>query len=292
MLTIATHNGIIHADEIFAVAVLKLVFKDIKIVRTRDDSIINSADVRVDIGRKYDPKTFDFDHHQEETVKRENGIPYAAFGLIWKEYGLKVCNSKFVFEYIDKKLVQSLDANDNGIDVTTSIYKDVKPYTIYGFIKALNPIPGEKDSDFDKAFLNILKIAVKLLKREIKVAKSIEKSNKTIRKLIKEAEKENKQYIVLKEYSEYEDIVISESNIKLVVYPSVTGQYYVKSVRTEKGSFENRFSFPESWAGKEKEELAKVTGITDSLFCHKGRFLYTAKTLNSALKVAEMLTSN
>ena len=55
--TIVVHSGNFHPDDIFAVAVLRIVLEDkykIKIIRTRDEEIINKADYVVDVGMVYD----------------------------------------------------------------------------------------------------------------------------------------------------------------------------------------------------------------------------------------------
>src|SRR5690606_7569866 len=95
--TIVTHNGSFHADDIFACATLTLHLeqqgKGYKIIRTRDESRIDSADFVVDVGGIYDEKTNRFDHHQPGGAgSRDNGVPYAAFGLVWKHYGHLVCS--------------------------------------------------------------------------------------------------------------------------------------------------------------------------------------------------------
>ena len=89
LMRVATHPGTFHADDVFAVAVLSLVHDDLEIVRTRDDARVAAADVRVDLGGRSDPSTGDFDHHQRGGAgERENGIWYASFGLVWREFGL------------------------------------------------------------------------------------------------------------------------------------------------------------------------------------------------------------
>jgi uncharacterized UPF0160 family protein len=38
----------------------------------------------VDVGSLYDPENLIFDHHQRSSsLKRESGIPYASFGLVF-----------------------------------------------------------------------------------------------------------------------------------------------------------------------------------------------------------------
>ena len=92
--TVAVHDGTFHADDVFALAILKLVEPKIKIIRTREVDILKKVDIRVDVGRTYNPKTGDFDHHQKEfTNKRPNNIPYASAGLIWQHFGKTLTNS-------------------------------------------------------------------------------------------------------------------------------------------------------------------------------------------------------
>lgn len=65
-LTIGTHDGTFHCDEVTACWFLKQLprYKDAEIVRTRDSSKLGQCDIVVDVGGVYDPKTFRFDHHQ------------------------------------------------------------------------------------------------------------------------------------------------------------------------------------------------------------------------------------
>ena len=60
----STHDGRFHADEIFALAILNLIYPDLKIVRSRDEKVYNKADIIVDVGHIYNPENLIFDHHQ------------------------------------------------------------------------------------------------------------------------------------------------------------------------------------------------------------------------------------
>ncbi|WP_353864488.1 MYG1 family protein [Svornostia abyssi] len=64
-MKVATHDGSFHADDVFAIAVLRLRTPDLEIVRTRDTDVIAACDARVDVGLHSDPATGDFDHHQK-----------------------------------------------------------------------------------------------------------------------------------------------------------------------------------------------------------------------------------
>ena len=73
-------------------------------------------DIIVDVGHVYDAENLIFDHHQRNFAhKRESGIPYASFGLVWKQYGKLLCRSAEASKYIDSVIVQAIDADDNGM---------------------------------------------------------------------------------------------------------------------------------------------------------------------------------
>ena len=126
-LSIGTHSGIFHEDDVVACALFCIMnpSKSIAIIRSRDLDELSKCDLLVDIGGgKYD-------HHQiGENVKRENGIPYASSGLFWKYNGkdiiwlLSITNFSSVitdseietiFTSFDNKIIQEIDKIDNGI---------------------------------------------------------------------------------------------------------------------------------------------------------------------------------
>src|SRR3989344_4441212 len=105
-VTIITHNGSFHTDDVFAVATILLVLKEkqvvTQIVRTRDAVLIASGDFVVDVGSVYDAAHERFDHHQVGGAgARPNGVPYAAFGLVWKKHGTELISSPDVSDLID-----------------------------------------------------------------------------------------------------------------------------------------------------------------------------------------------
>ena len=44
---------------------------------------------------------------------------------------------------------------------------------------------------------------------------------------------------------------------------------------------------PESWAGKDGEELQKITGVPDAIFCHNKRFMASAGSREGAIALAQ-----
>ena len=77
--------------------------------------MLAGADMRVDVGRRSDPATGDFDHHQKGGAgERPNGIRYASFGLVWRQLGAQLGGGDEAAAAIDERLVQGVDANDTG----------------------------------------------------------------------------------------------------------------------------------------------------------------------------------
>lgn len=64
--TIGTHSGTFHCDEVLAVFLLSQLpdFCNHKVLRTRDQNLLDLCDIVVDVGSVFDPATKRFDHHQ------------------------------------------------------------------------------------------------------------------------------------------------------------------------------------------------------------------------------------
>ena len=100
-----THNGKFHADDVFSSALLLYLNPEITI--TRGNKVPDDFDgIVFDIGRGR------YDHHQKDSRIRENGIPYAAFGLLWEDLGCEILGDELA-EKFDEAFVQPLDNNDN-----------------------------------------------------------------------------------------------------------------------------------------------------------------------------------
>ncbi len=286
--SVAVHDGFFHADDVFAVAMLKLIYSDLKVVRTRDIEEMRGVDMRVDVGRKYDFDSMDFDHHQVGGAgKRDNRIPFASAGLIWKHFGLQLTN-KESWEKIDEKMIQFIDADDEGVNIYSSTI--VKPYTIANFIGSMNPIGDYSMEDSDKAFDGAVEIVRDLLKREIVKAERLVES----REIVREKLKGNLDgYIVIEENIPYNEVLVNESDLKYVVrYNPLVDTWSVIAIPKRLGEFGNRKDLPEAWGGLDGEELQKVTGVEDATFCHNKLFIAVAKSKEGALKLVRLALGN
>ena len=132
---IATHNKIFHADEVTAIALLKIFTEDEIVVERidHDTDDFSKYDMVIDMSKKFDGMKH-FDHHQYKGGK-------SSAGLIWEYLGLEDEYPKIL------KLIKLIDDNDVGI-------KKAKPFEYSSLLKCYNSsdIYGkEQDEAFDKA---------------------------------------------------------------------------------------------------------------------------------------------
>jgi len=156
-ITIVTHSGQFHTDDVFAVATLQLMLEEkgysVVVVRTRDEHIVSNADYVVDVGEIYDPIQKRFDHHQQMGAGvREDGIPYASFGLVWKEYGESICEDKEIASLIEQRLVKPIDAMDNGINFMKSDREGLFMYDLKDITFVYKNTWKEDDGVLDQNF--------------------------------------------------------------------------------------------------------------------------------------------
>ena len=84
---VVTHDGVFHADEVFAVALLKILCKlsgQTKIVRTRDKDFLEKAKSDseifvIDVGQSLWRERKNFDHHQDVNIRSAFGLVVAAY---------------------------------------------------------------------------------------------------------------------------------------------------------------------------------------------------------------------
>ncbi|MFA6300972.1 MAG: MYG1 family protein [Candidatus Paceibacterota bacterium] len=288
---IVTHDGPFHSDDIFSCAVISLVLEKrgikYKIIRTRSKDIVDSGDFVVDTGGIYNERKNIFDHHQKGGAgKRKNGIEYASFGLVWRKFGAEISGSAKTAMFIDNSLVSAIDADDNGI----SLYKnthEVSPFIVPDLFKFLRPTWREPVADYSKNFLKAVKIAKEVLSRAIVHTGDEMLAEQIIIGCYKRAK--NKKIIVLNKYYPFKKTFDKFSLTLFVIFPRENEKHWVIKTVNKKGeSFISRKDFPKSWAGLQCEELQKVTGVKDALFCHKGRFLAAAKSKEGAIKLAQI----
>ena len=80
-------------------------FSDLKLIRTRDQNIIDEATIVVDVGSIYDPQKLRFDHHQREFLEffdENHKIKLSSAGLIYKHFGRELISNRFSLKLDDQ----------------------------------------------------------------------------------------------------------------------------------------------------------------------------------------------
>lgn len=284
-----THSGKFHADDVFATAFLTMIIDNPIVCRINNvpDDIDNNVIV-------YDVGFGKFDHHQKDfDLRHENGVKYASFGLLFKEYGLDYLNeinssyASIVYSMVEHDIVESIDSIDNGEfpEINTSYnYKSLD-----GIIGDFNASWNE-DTDNDIYFLKAVEVALVILSSSIKkcLAKAMAKE-----KVDLAIENSSNHVMFLDEYMPFKDFVISSANDKakdilFCITPSNRGGYCVHTIPVEKGTHITRLDFPKDWGGLIDLELQNVSGIKSASFCHSSLFLAVCGTLEDAYLMTEL----
>ena len=259
-----THGGKFHADDVFATAFLRLLNPDITI--TRGFEVPQPfPGIVYDIGRGR------FDHHQSDKEIRENGCPYAAFGLLWREYASD-CIGKEEAERFDVNFVQPLDESDNT--GCSNVLADI--------IDEFNPVWDSGES-YDDCFWKAVNFAEQILQNHFSSLAGIERAKNLVEQAMESCDGE---ILILPEYVPWKDAVIG-SSYQLVVYPSNRGGYSVQGVPVKHGDNALVCALPEEWRGKDASDLPEISGIATLRFCHASGFMAATETQEDAVHAAK-----
>lgn len=288
-----THDGAFHADDLFATATLSILNNgNIKIIRSRDAFWIKKADYVYDTGGLDEADKDYFDHHQKGGAgARENGVPYASFGLVWRKYGEQICGSREVADKIDQKLAQHIDAIDNGIDFTKPIYGGSVPCGPDVVFMNNKPTWKEEDKYINKIFEEQVKKVAQFLLREIEVTKSDIEAINIMMEAYRNAS-DKRIIIIEKDFPRYlyQDTLSRVPEPIYLVFPSGhSSMWKVEAISKSPSTMENRKMFPENWRGflDGDPKLKEITGVSDVVFCHKSGFLTVARSKQGAIELAE-----
>lgn len=296
-ITVVTHSGTFHADDVFACATISLWaeknnFK-LKIIRDRDKQIIKKADIVVDVGMEYDQDANRFDHHQKGGAGiRDNKIPFASFGLVWKKYGKQICEIKEIADRIENNLVIQIDAADSGVRISLPNEFGIYDHRTGGVISNFNPAQQEKDKTDNEQFDKALYFAKEIIKREIAWAIALDNGEKETSKAI--LEQNEPKILILNGDIEWHEAVSKNKNVKIVIYLHKNGKNWC--VQTGRDDLEDynsdRANMPKSWWGLRGEELVGISGIKDASFCTNGGWFATANSKEGAVEMAKKAEIN
>ena len=254
-----THNGRFHADDVFSAALLTILNPNISIKRL--------PKVPTDFtGLVFDLSNSEFDHHSPNLKYRENGIPYASFGLLWKEYGPSLVGQEAAITF-DESFVQPLDLQDN-VGGNNMLCRA---------ITQANPKWDSYDSP-DECFFKAVDFAKYILTNEIESMKSTEKAFGIVKNAL--AKQEN-GIVILPVGVPWKSVLVPEP-VFFVIYPSTRGGYNAQAVPIDLVSQNCKIYFPIEWRGQSDnlESISKIEGLT---FCHTSGYLLSAKSIESAV---------
>ena len=278
-----THSSKFHADDVFSTALMLILNPNAKVTRTLEPEIVeevyksrNESYIIYDIGRG------EFDHHQNDTPVRPNGVKYAAFGLLWREFG-----DWNQYPYFDEDFVQLIDDHDNG----------GKPYEISKMISTFNPtsidIKEGKELGisssvlYDSAFFTAVDFAKKYLIRLFAMYDEENAADELIRsddaEFYKGIDGTYSSILVLPKYCNYKKSVAKYyPMVTAVIYPSEREGWNAQVVTKSLDTMESDFTFDPSMCGLPKDALPN--GIT---FVHKSGFLLAAESKELAIYAAK-----
>jgi uncharacterized UPF0160 family protein len=304
-MIIATHSGKFHADDVWAAAVLNLMFPGSELVRTRDPAVIARADFAVDVGGVWDPEKGRFDHHQKGFQgARASGVVYASAGLVWTEYGprcvslvaeqaghaLSLAQAAEIAHAIDADLVQYLDMSDTGAAKNAP-----GSYGLSAIISGFNPGWLNEQAAGSAEAADAMRMS--RFRRAMDIATDILRNGVLYRvgallavQQVRQSQRMDDGRLLFLENSAlpWASIVRNEMpQVLFVISHSMAEQrYMLHTVPSAPESFDARKDLPQHWAGLQGEELAAATGVPDAVFCHNNLFIAACKSWDGVLTMA------
>lgn len=299
--TLITHSGTFHADDVFATVIMAIFFK----ARNPDSNLTIARVNRVTDDMHgsfiYDIGYGQYDHHQRGgNGTRGNGVPYAACGLVWRDFGRDICelvtdcDTDKVWRTIDTMLIQGIDASDCG--ALPALDYAAHPMTVSAFIAQCNPrwdMDNSEEAQY-AAFLTACDYAYNIF---INTFNNVVSTAKACTEVCAAIENSVCRVAVLDKFMPWIEAVFEAGNktgtladkarkLMYVVYPALRGGYQWRAVPISPSSFAQRNECPVEWRGLSGEELRSVSGIETATFVHANGFIGGAETKDDAIRMA------
>lgn len=273
----ATHSGKFHADDVLAWALIKeFLNPNATLIRTRDESRIQEADIVFDVGGIFDETTMRFDHHQS-TYQGE----FSSAGMVL--HFLKNQNhiSESLFLALKNSMVDYVDDVDNGRTLP-----DPKAPCFAQFVDMMGSGCSSLE-EFDAAFHKAAQFAQSYVHSTKKNIDLQEQTKDTVIDEMNKAKEENRNYLLFSQYipwkKPYFQCVGETHPTEFVIFPNLQQKWQVVAIPPEENSFAQKKSLPQEWSGLRDEELSEVIGLPGAIFCHKNCFIAIFDSLDTAL---------
>ncbi|KAJ3024894.1 UNVERIFIED_CONTAM: hypothetical protein HDU68_007678 [Siphonaria sp. JEL0065] len=318
MASIITHSGTFHADETLAVFMLQKTsqFKNATVTRTRDEAVIASGSVVVDVGGIYDASNNRFDHHQrgfEETFDFKHAIKLSSAGLVYKHFGREVVANILNWPLTDVRLelvyqktyddfIEGFDGVDNGVSQYPS---DLRPKyrdgtSISSRVSKLNPWWNQESNEniLLEAFFKAVELTGTEFTERVRYtalawlpAREIVEAGLNSRTKVHPSGKiiAFDQFCPWKEHLhllEEEQNIKGESAPLYIIYPDESKKWRIQAVPQTPESFVSRKALPEVWRGIRDAALSDLSGIPGCIFVHASGFIGGNLTREGALVMA------
>ncbi|PWC50805.1 hypothetical protein TSA6c_33725 [Azospirillum sp. TSA6c] len=315
-LRLVTHGGSFHCDEVLAYAILRRALPPealaaSTLMRTRDQSVIEAADIVWDVGGVFDSARRRFDHHQRGAPVRPDGSPYSSAGLLWAAFGHDAVRAVLagrggevvverVWTEMDEQVIRLVDLADNGqrpvpdfgdegLDRAARVADGM---ALPSLIEVLNlpwdATPADRARAEDERFVRAAEIVGAFLECRIEQIRA----RIAARDIVLEAHSRSADPRVLElERGMPWQGPAHDADLPVLfaVYPDKGGAaWMVGCMPPDPGSFAQKLPLPEAWAGLRDTELARVSGVPDAVFCHLKRFIGAARSREGALAMARI----
>lgn len=281
---VVTHDGEFHGDDVVGVSLIKWIFKDIDIVRTREPGVIARADFVLDVGGQFIPEKCRFDHHQ---IDYKGELASAGMVLNWMEVEGHIENS--LAKYLREAFILGVDQQDNGI------YSPKPGICTYSdIISAYNVTsPNASMKDHDQAFMIALQFTVNLLERFKEKFMLKESVREKFEASLQQLAMMPSHCLVLDESLPWKEFVFESDKldqILFVIFPISHEKWMLHTVPVSREEpYSSRQLLPSEWAGLLEGEFVNVCGIEGAIFCHKQRFIAAFKNKESAIRAVRQI---
>lgn len=293
---LVTHSGGFHADELMSSVILRRLYPQAELVRTRDRAMLTPADDKIiyDVGGKYDVEQQIFDHHQRPGPLREDGQPFSSFGLIWAHYGqaylaalgVPANEVEAIHVKFDAKFVLPIDLLDNGA-MEPSVAGPLSVLTLPTLLGSLKPVFDDTSPTADNdAFFAAIPIVQSFIEAFIQNLAAKARALGLVEDAIAKAG--TSAILELPMGMPYRSALdkAGADHILFVVNPR-GGDWTLNGIKLSGDTFDQRADLPESWAGLTDTDLEDASGVKGAKFCHNARFIAVANSREAILAMAE-----
>ena len=242
-VTVIVHGGSFHADDVACVALLKVVHKEVKVLRKfKVIPEFDEADYILDIGRmdKVDDNKVILDHHQSVELIAGTEVKHCAFSKLVEHM---LPDNTLFKRFLFKTLVLPISAQDNG---QNGAELGLMPNPL-SFVDSMFLSWKDDRKLSDQRFNEVAEMATVVITN---IVKCINDKVEAITIVTAATEKAEDGIMTMDQFLPWVDTVVDHNaglpKIQLVVFPNNRREITVQVVPKKAGSFESWVKIPES----------------------------------------------